>query len=276
MNEAQEVFDVVVVPGQDASEVAQPGEKAFDFPASTVATQRPPVLRRRSDAVSAMRSDHLNTLGSKLLIQRVRVVGFVPDKALGFVFYEAASDSGRHEGRFVGGSARHATGDRKTRAVCHCHELCTFAPLGLSNAEPPFFATMNVPSMKHSVRSRPPRSFKSSAKALSKSLNTPERTHCWNRRWHVWYGGNSLGRSCQAAPVRIIHRMPSRTSRDSRQGLPRPSARRFGAGINGWSFSHCSSVRRRAKGVFLAFSADAVLGDLNRLDHTNSENRFMR
>ena len=51
------------------------------------------------------------------------------------------------------------SGERKTKTVCHCHELRTFAPLGRSHTSAPFFATMNVPSMKHSERSSLPRSF---------------------------------------------------------------------------------------------------------------------
>ena len=38
-------------------------------------------------------------------------------------------------------------------------------------------------------------------------------------------------------------RMPLSTSLGSRQGLPRPSARRGGSGISGSKTSHCSSVR---------------------------------
>src|SRR5215211_5087535 len=37
--------------------------------------------------------------------------------------------------------------------------------------------------------------------------------------------------------------MPFRTSRGSRQGLPRPSSLRGGSGISGSNTSHCSSVR---------------------------------
>jgi len=39
-----EVRDVVIPPGRDSSEGLQPGEKAFNFPAAAVTTQRPPIL----------------------------------------------------------------------------------------------------------------------------------------------------------------------------------------------------------------------------------------
>ena len=126
----------------------------------------------------------------------------------------------------------------------YCHELRTFAPLGLSNFVPPFLATMKVPSIKHSDRSIPPRSCRSVASAWSIFSNIPVRTHCWNLLWHVWYGGYlSFGMSCHGAPVRRIHRMPSIMSRASFHGLPLPSGRRGGSGISGWIMDHCSSVK---------------------------------
>jgi hypothetical protein len=97
--------------------------------------------------------------------------------------------------------------------------------------------------MKHSFKSRPPRSFKSFATAFRIDSIVPLRTHDWNRRWQVWYGGYRSGRSCQGAPVRRIHKIPLSTSLDSLQGLPFPSALCGNFGNNGFIISHCSSVR---------------------------------
>lgn len=52
-------------------------------------------------------------------------------------------------------------------AVCHCHDLRTFAPLGFSHPLAPFLAMTKVPSMKHSVKSRLPRSCRSFTNALN-------------------------------------------------------------------------------------------------------------
>jgi hypothetical protein len=144
-----------------------------------------------------------------------------------------------------------ADGERKTKAVCHCHELRTFAPLGRSHTPAPFFATMNVPSIKHSVRSRPPRSLRSDAKASRMRSSVRSRTQRWKRRWQVWYGGYRPGRSCHCAPVRRIHKMPFRTSRLLRHGRPRPSARRGRWPINGSRTAHCSSVRSIATSSYM-------------------------
>jgi len=140
-------------------------------------------------------------------------------------------------------STANGYGDRKTRAVCHCHDLCTFAPLGFSHPLAPFFAMTKVPSMKHSVKSRSPRSFMSCTSALRITSNAPERTHSWKRRWQVWYGGYRSGISIHCAPVRMIHNIPLRISRSSRRGLPRPSGRFGGCGMKGLTMFHCSSVR---------------------------------
>jgi len=72
---------------------------------------------------------------------------------------------------------------------------------------------------------------------------TPALTHCWKRRWQVWYGGYLSGMSCHCAPVRSIQRMPFITALESFHGLPLPSALRGSFGINGSRMDHCSSVR---------------------------------
>jgi hypothetical protein len=134
-------------------------------------------------------------------------------------------------------------GDRKTSAVCNCHDLSPLAALRFPDAGPPFLAPTKVPSMKPSRRSMPPRSRRSLASAARIVSNVSSATHSWNLRWHVWYGGYLGGKSFHGAPVRMIHRMPLSTSRAARRGRPRPSAGRSGGGISGSSSAHCSSVR---------------------------------
>jgi len=66
------------------------------------------------------------------------------------------------------------------------------------------------------------------------------RTHCWKRRWQVWYGGYFLGSSRHWAPVPNTHKIPLSTARGSCLGRPRPSERRFGRKI-GSITSHWAS-----------------------------------
>jgi len=228
---------------KDPTKVLQPGEQPLNLPSPYVTSQRSPVLGLGFLPVRPMRRNHLDTLVFQPFVQRVTIISLVTDQSFGWVIRETTVQSRLDQRYFMRRSTANGYGDRKTRAVCHCHDLCTFAPLGFSNPLAPFFAMTKVPSMKHSVKSSPPRSFTSFTNARRMSSNTPERTHSWKRRWQVWYGGYRSGISFHCAPVRMIHKMPLRISRLSRRGLPRPSGRFGGSGISGWMMSHCSSVR---------------------------------
>jgi hypothetical protein len=65
-----------------------------------------------------------------------------------------------------------------------------------------------------------------------------------SRRQHVAGEGNSSGKSCQRAPLRRIHRIPSRTLRSLAGGLP-PRGRGGRFGSQGRIFSHWASVSSR-------------------------------
>jgi hypothetical protein len=97
--------------------------------------------------------------------------------------------------------------------------------------------------MKASSTSITPWILSSAASASRIPLITPDCTHCWNRRWQVWYDGYRSGTSAQGAPVRKTHKIPFRTARRSFQGRPRPSGCLAGSGIRGSRIFHCWSVR---------------------------------
>lgn len=59
----------------------------------------------------------------------------------------ASGESWFDKGDFMWASRSRVDGDRKTSAVCHCHELRTLAPLGFSNTGAPVFATTKVASI---------------------------------------------------------------------------------------------------------------------------------
>ena len=138
------------------------------------------------DYRDSMRNDHLNALVGPSLIQSIRVIGSVPDESLRSGLDPSVFQGGFYEGDFVRRSTLDGYGDRKTRAVCHCHELRTFAPLGRTRWVPPFFAATNRLSMKHSLTSRPLRSCKSCARGRRICSKVPSDDHRWNRRWQVW------------------------------------------------------------------------------------------
>ncbi len=221
MDEAQVVRIMIFVTNQYPPEALQPRKQLLHFPPPLVAPQLPPGLRLRLLPIALVRRDHLNIETRKLLIQRVRVIRLIADQSFRLLVGKTLYESFADKGDFMRRSRLRVDGDRKTSAVCHCHELCTLAPLGFSDFSTPFLAAMKVPSIKHSDKSNSPRVRRSSAKVSSIRSSRPSLTHCWKRRWQVWYGGNLSGKSHQRAPERRIHNTPFKTSRSERRGLPR-------------------------------------------------------
>jgi hypothetical protein len=80
-----------------------------------------------------------------------------------------------------------------------------------------------------------PRACNSTARTRKMRSRLPSRTHCWRRRWQVWYGGYLLDSSRHWAPVPTTHRIPLSTARVSCHGRPRPSGRRCGRKIGSTS-----------------------------------------
>jgi hypothetical protein len=252
MNEPRKSLIVIFPADQYPSEFVQPGEQTFNLPAPLIPAQFSPILGSWSNPIAFVRCYALNVIACALFIERITVVGAIPDKSLRESQGDGCIDGSIDKGDLMWASRSRVHGEWKTCSVRNCHELCTLAPLGLSHFAPPFFATTKVPSMKHSDKSISPLASRSCANTSSKRLRVPSLTQPLKRRKQVAYDGNSSGRSAHAAPVRRIHKTPSMMARSSCAiGLPRPSARRTGKGISGASTAHCSSVSR----FLLAISA---------------------
>ena len=230
---------------QQAPEVLQPCENPLDFPAAFVAPEFSPILAMRSCAITTVRCDQLDSVVlGKPIHHRVAVIPLIADQSFGLVGHEAVLERSLDKLLLMRRSAPNPEGDRKTMAVCVCHELAPFADERSTNAIAPFFAPMKEASINVSSRPSCPRANKSSASAQRMPFSTPQRCQCWKRRWQVWYGPYRPGRSCHGAPVRNTHNIPFSTCRASRQGLPRLSARRrCPNSTKGLIRFHCTSVR---------------------------------
>jgi hypothetical protein len=207
------------------AKIMQPSEESLNLPFSLVAAELAPVLGLGLAPIATVRSNHVDAHPLQLGVKWVRIISFVSHEPLWSASNMGCLESVVHKGDFMWRSAFNVYGEWKRSTICNDHDLRTFAPLGLSDFEAPFFAATKVPSMKHSDKSMSPRSSRSWASACNTRSNIPERTHSWKRRWQVWYGGYLGGRSIQGAPVRSIHKMPPNTSRGLRLGLPLPSSR---------------------------------------------------
>src|SRR5689334_784892 len=165
---------------QQAPEVLQPCEQPLDFPSAFVTPEFSPVLAVRSCAIATMRCDQLDSVSlGKKIVQRIAVISPIRDQAFRLLGHEAVLDRSRDQLLLMRRSARNPQGDRKTMAVCDCHELAPFADERSTNAIAPFFAPMKEASMNASSRPSCPRSSKSSASAQRMPSRMPERCHCW-------------------------------------------------------------------------------------------------
>jgi hypothetical protein len=243
MNKCGVTLNAAIPTGNNAFELVEPGECPLDLPSPFVSTQWATVLTGRLDPVLAVWRNQFNAALRQLLIERITVVGAIPNKSSGSSHRDGLIEGSFDKGDFMWASRSRVHGEWKTMSVSNNHELRTFAPLGLSHFGSPFFATTKVPSMKHSERSIRPISSRCRARLSRIWRITPDLTQRVKRLKQVHPDGNRSGRSAQAAPVRRTHRMPLSTARSlCNCGLPRPSARRTVAGINGSRMAHCSSV----------------------------------
>src|SRR5688572_5433694 len=113
----------------DSPKVMQPGKEAFNMPASFVAPQDTTILRFGSLTISAMRGDHFNVEFLQSLIQWITVVGHVTNQSFWQCIDKYFGKSFSDKGDFMRRSRRCVYGERKTSAICHCHELATLAAL---------------------------------------------------------------------------------------------------------------------------------------------------
>src|SRR5688572_3781569 len=210
LDKAEVIVRMMFIANYQSAKVVEPGKQALYFPATLEAAQCAAILSLPVEPTAlTVRCDHLGAeLMEHLTIQFVAVVSFVANQPLGDIGDEALLQCLAHQLHFSWASTLCAYGDRKTIAVCNCHDLGALAAFSLSHTEPPFLAGAKLPSIKVSLRSIPPRSLRSCATASSTCSRTFERTQFWKRRCTVWKAPYRRGKSFHGAPVRSIHRIP--------------------------------------------------------------------
>lgn len=241
MDEAEEVVDVIFPSGDEAAEVVHPGEKPLHLPPFPVAAQRTSILGSRSAAAPVGR-DHLDAVFlPEHVVERVRVIRFVADEPVGKLVEEASGQNIFHKSALGRRSAFDRYGERKTVISGDSEDLAALAMLGGADREAPFLELAKVASTNASSRCNRPCRCNCPANCRRASSSLPLRTHCWNRRWQVWYGGYFSGISRHCAPVPSTHSTPLSTARVSRHGRPRLSARRSGRSTSSTA-AHCLSL----------------------------------
>ena len=245
--------DRAVVADDQSTEVAEPGEGAFHLPTASVAAQRSAILRARLASIPAMRGDQFDAARRQSLAQGIAVISAIRNHPLRFLACSPAATSPGHVDRserlfrqpdLVRGSRVKLHSQRNTLAVAPHHPLRALAPLGFSDFRAPFFAGAKLPSRNDSLQFSCSRWFSSAKNARQMVSQTPCSSQSRSLRQQVAGEGNSSGKSCQRAPLRRIHRIPSRTLRSFARGRPpRRDLRSFGS--KGAIFSHWASVNSR-------------------------------
>src|SRR5207245_6445425 len=156
-HEPEEILRARLPAVQQVAVAEQRGEEPLDQPASFVAVAKPPTVLRLNRSGRQVGCDHLDTALGQLGVERVAVVGAVPDQLLRKCTDETRFQGVDDELRFMSRTTRNPTGDRKAIAVCHCHDLGRFAASSDTNQRTPLFAPAWEPSMYASVRSSLPR-----------------------------------------------------------------------------------------------------------------------
>jgi hypothetical protein len=250
MKERSVDLERTIVAHHQSPKIAQPCVGALDDPTTLITPQRSPVLRGCTNAVLLMRTDQLDPATSQAFPQRIAVVGLVSDHAQGFLSRSPRMMSSpyadRRERRFREPDFRRGcrvkvVSQRKTAAVDHHHPLRPLAPLGFPDSRAPFFAGAKLPSRNDSLHCNCWRSFNSLKNVRQIFSQTPCSSQSRSRRQQVEGWGYFSGRSCQRAPLRRIHKIPSNTRRLAIHGRP-PLRCWGGLGSKGAIFCHCASV----------------------------------
>lgn len=241
--------------------VLEPGKQSLHLPPFFKSPQGSAILCRRLFSVVLMRGDQLYaTFFRQPAVQFITVIGAVANDFIGKMLKKTGVQCLFNQRYFMRSSTGSVNGDRKTKSVCEAHNFGAFALFNFAHTIAPFLAGANVPSINPSLRSIPPRSFKSWAKAVRILAKTPDSVHRWKCRWQVLLGGYRSGISAHWAPVRKIQRIPLRTARESCGGRPDIPGSALGFGIYSTIRCHCSFVRSITHISALTYLIIEVLG----------------
>jgi len=242
-------LDFMLVTNDQPAKIADPADRAFDFPSPAVTTKLAAVLHFRFDSVPPMGTNQINPAPPQSLSQRIGVGRLVIDQSRRILSRpsSACPRNGdflqrRFDQRdFVRRRRGKLYSQRHTLAIRHHHKLRTFSAFGLSDAFTPFFADENVPSAKHSYHFNCPAASNVPSNARHASNKTSASSHARNRRQQVLAEGKCLGKSFQRAPLRKTQSTPSKHGRFGTGFWP-PFSDASGSGNSGSITAHCLSV----------------------------------
>ena len=239
-----------LVPYRKLAEVLHPGIAPLDYPPPLVPPQLSSILMRGNRVVAAGWYDRLYPSPHKQRSHGVTVIASVtyqPLRLTSLALTRLDSYVGKRgfqQLHLRRGSLLQVYSERSTRAIGQYHKLCSLAAFSLPDQRTPFFARMNMPSMKHSSQRTFCRSESWFKNVRQRFRRTALSAHSLRRRWTALFEPYLAGSSLQGAPVHRIQRMPSKHWRSSSGGRP-PLRERRRLGKCCFMSSHCSSVTAR-------------------------------
>jgi hypothetical protein len=117
MDECGQALTTAIPAGHHTRVLGQPGEQALDLPTAAIAPQGAAVLGRRALPVAAMRCNPFDALGRESLIERITVVGTIPNNSSGSSPGGGVSEGSLDKGDFMWRSSSRVHGEWKTRNV---------------------------------------------------------------------------------------------------------------------------------------------------------------
>ena len=142
MEKSQEVLGLSFPPRRDAAKLFEPSEESFDFPPTSVAAQRPSVLRPVAGILAgSFRRDEFDVafFGEALRVLAA-VPGLVGDQSRGQLIHECSIESSARENDVVSVARTDSDSEWKTIAVCERHDLGCLPGTALPDLWAPLFA----------------------------------------------------------------------------------------------------------------------------------------
>ena len=97
LDEAEVIERMPLIPNDEPTEIAQPGEEPLDLPLAPVPPQGSAILSLGAFPVATVGRDHLHAQVRQGDIQGIGIVGAIPNKALGQCGYKTGFE-GRRDG----------------------------------------------------------------------------------------------------------------------------------------------------------------------------------
>src|SRR5277367_449199 len=139
-------MSVMLVTNDQSPEAEQPADRAFNGPAPFVTPKCTPILCRRFDAVSAVRTDQFGSAAAQACAERIAVGRAVVQQSPQTPTDHSLLEQWLDQSDFVGAGADDIDAERQPPSVNEHHELRALAAFCLADAQAPFFAGENVPS----------------------------------------------------------------------------------------------------------------------------------